>query len=173
MYTQIKVNQQVFEETALNKIVEDVKEDYIEEINQKQGEIKVADLGTAYIIPFQFNQLFQNLIGNSIKFSRPDVKPFIHISSVRESGNKLISKKLKPEKQYCHITITDNGIGFDSAYNEKIFEVFQRLNGKEEYSGTGIGLSIVKKIVDNHHGVIIAHGELNQGATFDIYIPQR
>lgn len=173
MYTQVKVNQQVFEETSLNKIVEDVTEDFSEEINQKKATIEVSDLGTAYIIPFQFNQLFQNLIGNSLKFSRSDVKPVIHISSVIENGNRHISKKLKPEKQYCHITITDNGIGFEPAYNEKVFEVFQRLNGKEEYSGTGIGLSIVKKIVDNHHGVIIAQGELNEGARFEIFIPQR
>ena len=72
---------------------------------------------------------------------------------------------------YCHIRIEDNGIGFEQQYSSKIFEVFQRLHGKLEYTGTGIGLAIVKKIVDNHNGIITATGELNKGATFDIYIP--
>jgi light-regulated signal transduction histidine kinase (bacteriophytochrome) len=72
---------------------------------------------------------------------------------------------------YGHILISDNGIGFDAKYSEKIFDVFQRLHSRTDYSGTGIGLAIVKKIVDNHNGVIIANGEPNKGATFDIYIP--
>jgi signal transduction histidine kinase len=84
---------------------------------------------------------------------------------------KSNNTKLEPEKEYCHIRITDNGIGFEQQYSEKIFEVFQRLHGKEKYSGTGIGLSIVKKIVDNHNGIITAKSELGKGATFDIYIP--
>ena len=79
--------------------------------------------------------------------------------------------KLFPEKNYCHISFSDNGIGFDPLYKDKIFEVFQRLHGKEDYAGTGIGLAIVKKIVENHKGTITAKGELNIGATFDIYIP--
>jgi signal transduction histidine kinase len=76
-----------------------------------------------------------------------------------------------PQKEYDHISISDNGIGFDPRYKEQIFEVFQRLYGKDEYPGTGIGLAIVKKIVKNHSGIITATGELDKGATFDIYIP--
>jgi signal transduction histidine kinase len=72
---------------------------------------------------------------------------------------------------YCHISISDNGIGFEQQYSEKIFEVFQRLHGRSEYQGTGIGLAIVKKIVENHNGIITAKGEQDKGATFDIYIP--
>jgi signal transduction histidine kinase len=87
-------------------------------------------------------------------------------------GNDITNEKLSPEKKYCHITITDNGIGFEPQHRDKIFQVFQRLNGREEYDGTGIGLSIVKKIVDNHKGIITATGALNKGARFDIYIPQ-
>jgi signal transduction histidine kinase len=75
------------------------------------------------------------------------------------------------DKEYCHISIADNGIGFETDYNEKIFEVFQRLHGKDVYKGSGIGLSIVKKIVENHNGVITATGQLHKGAIFDIYIP--
>ena len=79
--------------------------------------------------------------------------------------------KLSPQKSYNHFTFTDNGIGFDPQYKEKIFNLLQRLHGKKEYTGTGIGLSIVKKIVDNHGGFITATGELNKGARFDIYFP--
>jgi len=77
-----------------------------------------------------------------------------------------------PENSYCHISVSDNGIGFDPQYKERIFEVFQRLHGKEEYKGTGIGLSIVQKIVENHNGIITATGDLDKGAVFDIYIPE-
>ena len=97
----------------------------------------------------------------------------IIIKSVIASGVELQNNKLKPQLNYCHISITDNGIGFEQEYSEKIFEVFQRLHGKEEYAGTGIGLSIVKKIVDNHSGIVTATSQLNKGATFDIYIPIR
>ncbi len=76
-----------------------------------------------------------------------------------------------PEKRYCHLTITDNGIGFDAQYREKIFELFQRLHTKAQYTGTGIGLAIVQKIVTNHNGLITATGELNKGARFDVYLP--
>ena len=72
---------------------------------------------------------------------------------------------------YCHIKVSDNGIGFDPQYKDRIFEVFQRLHGKDAYTGTGIGLAIVKKIVENHQGVIMATGEPGKGVSFDIYIP--
>jgi len=172
IYSQVKVHQQVFENTALRKIVEEVKQTYNEEIIHKHVTIEICDMCNAFIIPFQFNQLLHNLIGNSIKFSKPGVNPVIHISGLIVKGDNKISEKLSNERHYCHITLTDNGIGFEPQYSEKIFEVFQRLNGREEYDGTGIGLSIVKKIVDNHKGFITATGEVNKGARFDIYLPQ-
>ena len=79
--------------------------------------------------------------------------------------------KLAPLTRYCHISISDNGIGFESEYKEQIFEVFRRLHVDEIYPGTGIGLAIVKRIVETHKGIIVATGELDKGATFDIYIP--
>ena len=133
--------------------------------------IEATELGDANIIPFQFRQLMHNLIGNSLKFSTPDNPPHIKIKSETANGINLQNPHLSPQKKYCHISISDNGIGFESQYSEKIFEVFQRLHGKNEYNGTGIGLSIVKKIVENHEGLITATSELNKGATFDIYIP--
>ena len=125
------------------------------------------------IIPFQFRQLMQNLIGNALKFTKPGVPPEIIIKSKITKGEQLENKLLTYEQDYCHISVCDNGIGFEPEYADRIFEVFQRLHGKEEYSGTGIGLAIVKKIVGNHNGIIIAKGELNKGATFDIFIPIR
>ena len=112
-----------------------------------------------------------NLISNALKFSKPETPSYIVITSKIVKGSQLINEKLSPEKLYCHITVKDNGIGFEPRFKERIFEVFQKLHGKEVYGGTGIGLAIVKKIVENHNGIITATSELNKGATFDIYIP--
>ena len=112
-----------------------------------------------------------NLISNALKFSKPETPSRIIINSKIVKGSKLKNEKLSPEKNYCHITVKDNGIGFEPHFSERIFEVFQKLHGKEVYAGTGIGLAIVKKIVENHNGIITATGELNKGAQFDIYIP--
>ncbi|MEO6540691.1 MAG: ATP-binding protein, partial [Ferruginibacter sp.] len=137
----------------------------------------------ANIIAFQFRQLMLNLVSNALKFSRPGVPLHIFISSnmVKESEipaghlangkEKIIREAFIPEKNYCHICVSDNGIGFEPQFSELIFGVFQKLHSKEVYPGTGIGLAIVKKIVENHRGHIKATGELNKGATFDIYIP--
>ncbi|WP_373496935.1 PAS domain S-box protein [Aquiflexum sp.] len=160
-----------FETTDLNKIIAEIKEDFKEELKEKLATIETIQLGNAYIIPFQFRQLMHNLIGNSLKFSNPKIPPHIKIKSEIAYGINFNIEHLSPQGKYCHISISDNGIGFDQQYSEKIFEVFQRLHPKNEYIGTGIGLSIVKKIVENHHGIITAKGEVNNGATFDIYIP--
>ena len=108
---------------------------------------------------------------NASQFSNPEVPPHIIIKSRMIKGDKLINEKLSSGKIYCHITVKDNGIGFESHFSERIFGVFQKLHSKEIYSGTGIGLAIVKKIVENHNGIITATSELQKGATFDIYIP--
>ena len=157
--------------TSLNKIIDQVKEDLSEALKEKQVTIEATELCNVKIIPFQLYQLMHNLLGNAVKFSLPNTPVHIIIKSVIASGVELQNKKLKPQLNYCHISITDNGIGFEQEYSEKIFEVFQRLHGKEEYAGTGIGLSIVKKIVDNHAGIVTATSQLNKGATFNIYIP--
>ena len=125
----------------------------------------------ANIIPFQFRQLMHNLISNALKFSKPDTSPHITIKSRNIICRKVNEANLTPGKEYCHITISDNGIGFETKFKDKIFEVFQKLHDKDEYAGTGIGLAIVKKIVDNHNGTIATKSELGKGASFDIYIP--
>ena len=123
------------------------------------------------VIRFQFRQLLTNLINNSLKFSSPGKLPHIEIKSEIVEGVKLKTSKPLPDLNYCHISISDNGIGFEQQYSEKIFDLFHRLHGKPEYQGTGIGLAIVKKIVDNHNGIISAEAKENIGATFNIYIP--
>ena len=160
-----------FETADLRLIVGDVVEELGEIIADKQATVDATELGPANIVIFQFRQLLHNLLTNALKFSNPGVPPCVVISSRTVRGSTVADKKLSPEKSYSHITVTDNGIGFDPQYSEKIFDVFQRLHSKEQYNGTGIGLSIVKRIVENHNGIITATGELNKGARFDIYIP--
>ncbi len=170
-FSRITAAERKFENTDLNIIIKEVKEDFKEELKEKHATIEVAHLCQANIIPFQFRQMMYNLIENALKFSTPEKPPHIKIKSHIAKGIKLNNKKLFPQKQYCHLSVTDNGIGFEPRYSEKIFEVFQHLHPKDKYEGTGIGLAIVKKIVENHQGIITAHSKLGKGAQFDIYIP--
>ena len=171
-YSRTTTSERKFEETDLTEILEAVRLDLQEEIQYKNAIITAEPLGRVKIIPFQFHQLFYNLISNSLKFSRTDTQPRIDITYDLVPGDHLKHQLVTPGAHYHHIRLADNGIGFEQKYGERIFELFQRLNGKNQYTGTGIGLAIVKKIVENHHGVILAQGQINQGATFDIYIPQ-
>lgn len=170
-YSRTNTAKRKLETTDLNLIIAEIKDDLKEEIREKNATLEAYQLCAVDIIPFQFRQLMVNLISNSLKFSNPQNPPHIQIKCEIAKGIKFSHLKLPPQSKYCHITVSDNGIGFKQEYSEKIFEIFQRLHGREEYTGTGIGLSIVKKIVDNHNGIIVATGELNKGATFDIYIP--
>jgi len=170
-YSRTSTFERIFEKTDLGTIIEEVKEDLKDDIKEKQASIEVAEMCEAFIIPFQFRQMMHNLIGNSLKFASPEQPSQIKIKSEIAKGIKFNSERLSPESMYFHISVSDNGIGFDPQYNERIFEVFQQLHGKNKYKGTGIGLSIVKKIVENHNGIITAKGELGKGARFDIYIP--
>jgi len=170
-FSRITTTELKFEKTDLNIIIDEVKAELKDTIQEKQATIEATELCPAYIIPFQFHQLMYNLISNALKFSKPDIPSHIIVKSRIVKGSKLNNEKLSPEKDYCHITVIDNGIGFESHFSERIFEVFQKLHNKEIYAGTGIGLAIVKKIVENHNGVIIATGELDKGARFDIYFP--
>ncbi|MET7029940.1 PAS domain-containing sensor histidine kinase [Sediminicola luteus] len=170
-YSRTSTEERNFEDAHLNNIVELVKEDLKEELLQKNGTVETGEMCEIKVIPFQFRQLIYNLVSNSIKFTKGDDAPHIKITSEIAKGKKFNIEKLSKNMEYCHINISDNGIGFDQEYSEKIFDVFSRLHGKEKFQGTGIGLAIVKKIVENHNGFIFAKGELNKGATFDIYIP--
>jgi light-regulated signal transduction histidine kinase (bacteriophytochrome) len=170
-YSRTKTTERKFEKIALTTIIADVIDDLKEDLTLKNGNIIIRDVCDLNIIPFQFRQLIYNLISNSIKFAKTDLPPIIKIDCKNVEGKYLNNDKSSSELDYCHISISDNGIGFDDNYKDKIFEIFQRLHGREEYMGTGIGLAIVKKIVENHNGFISANGEPNKGATFNIYIP--
>ncbi len=170
-YSRTSSSARKFVKTDLNSIIEEVKAELKETILEKHAIVTFTDVCEANIIPFQFRQLLYNIISNALKFSKPDTPPSIVIKSKTAKGHKLENKNLSPEKEYCHITISDNGIGFEPEFKDRIFEIFQRLHGKNDYEGTGIGLAIVKKIVENHHGVITATGAPDEGARFDIFIP--
>jgi two-component system, chemotaxis family, CheB/CheR fusion protein len=160
-----------FEIIDLHAIVEEVKAEFIEHIEEEHATIEVKGGCKARVIPFQFRQVLTNLISNGIKFAQPGIPPHITITCQNLNPDKIKSLELSPHKEYIHISIADNGIGFEKEYSEKIFEVFQKLHSKDEYAGTGIGLAIVKKIIENHNGAITATSELNKGTTFNIFIP--
>lgn len=170
-YSHSKTTIHNFEKTNINIIVEEVISDLKYIIKEKNATIEANELSSATIIPFQFRQVMYNLISNALKFSKPEISPYIIIKGKIVKGRELNFENVVPEINYCHITVTDNGIGFDPQYKERIFDIFQRLNSKEKYAGTGIGLAIAKNIIETHNGFITATSELNKGAQFDIYIP--
>jgi signal transduction histidine kinase len=170
-YSRTKTTQRKFVSSNLSKIVKDAIKMLKEEIKEKQAIIEIQDLSEVNVIPFQFRQLLQNLISNSLKYSVPEVQPHIVIASDFIKYDNAASADLVLKCDHHHISVIDNGIGFDAKFNEKIFEIFQRLHHKNVYKGTGIGLTIARKIVENHNGVITATSTVNNGARFDIYIP--
>lgn len=163
--------EQVFEETDLNEVLENSKLELAQIIEDKKAIISNDELPNLNVIPFQIQQLFTNLIGNSLKYSQENISPVITINVSEVDASKEIAIPVNEKNKYYKIIFKDNGIGFDSEYAEKIFLLFNRLHNKDEYSGTGIGLAICKKIVENHKGFIFADGEKNIGATFTIYLP--
>jgi signal transduction histidine kinase len=170
-YSRTNIAERKFQKIDLNIIIEEVKAELKENIEEKHAIIEATEMCEMNVIPFQFRQLMHNLLRNALKFSSPKRRPHILIKSRIVKGNKLNNAKLVGAKSYCHISVTDNGIGFEPEYKDRIFEVFQKLHSREKYEGTGIGLAIVKKIVENHNGIVTAKSRLNKGATFDIYIP--
>lgn len=170
-FSRTSISERQFEKVDLNIIIDDLRELLSENISEKQAIIETELQGTVNIIPFQFTQLMQNLITNAIKFSRADIPPHITIRNSVISGADLNHEKVRSQEKYSCITFQDNGIGFEPEHGEKIFGVFKKLHGRDIYEGTGIGLAIVRKIVENHNGIITATGEPMKGARFDIYIP--
>lgn len=171
-YSQVSAGGKVFEKTALRDLIDDIKYDLQDEIENKNAQIVYSGNHEINVIPFQFRQLLYNLFSNSLKFLKAATAPHIDITSKFNTGSYFNYNKLDAHRYYYCITICDNGIGFDNKYNEKIFELFQRLQTTDVQLGTGIGLTIVKKIIDNHNGIITASSSTNCGATFTIYLPQ-
>lgn len=171
VYSRSSFQERILERTTLDAVIDEVTEDLSEELIEKNATITVLHSCELHIITLQFRQLIFNLISNSLKFARENTAPVIIINSEIALGATFENKKLVPDQLYCHISVKDNGVGFSQKYHEKIFEVFQRLHAREQFAGTGIGLAIVKKIVDNHNGFISAKSALGEGAVFDVYVP--
>ena len=162
-YSRLATNDEGFVTSNLNDIVAEVIEDYEIVINEKNAQVNVAEIPLLEVNRGQIRQVFQNLISNSLKFAKVSEPPIIDITSaisVDDSGD-----------EYCIITFRDNGIGFNDLYEEKIFCLFQRLNTKDKYEGSGIGLAITRKIIDKHQGSIRANSKEGNGAEFIITLP--
>jgi signal transduction histidine kinase len=171
LYSRINSSDKAFEDVDLNKIVDDVIHNLKEEITETHTEIKTDKLPVIKGMPFQIKQLFENLISNSIKYKRDHVPLAITIGGHVADEKDLPENFYKESHQYYKLFIKDNGSGFEQVYAEKVFKLFQRLHSKTNKPGTGIGLTICKKIVDNHNGFIQATSEVNKGTTFEIYLP--
>jgi PAS domain S-box-containing protein len=172
-YSMLGATEQVIETIDLNDLLKNILEDLEILIEEKQAIIQYKQLPEIEGSSILLYQLFYNLINNSLKFSVSGVQPRILISSSDYNVAQVKNNNpLKPGIQYQRISVADNGIGFEQAFAQKIFKTFTRLNAKDKYEGTGLGLSLCKKIVERHHGTIDAEGKINEGAVFTIVLPQ-
>ena len=173
-YSRVGRIQGEIREMNLTELVADVLEDVADSVEKNQARVLYQGLPAVEGEAWQIRQLFQNLISNALKFRRPDASPNILITA-REVPSDELSRILKDHRldtTYYEISVADNGIGFDEKYLDRIFDIFQRLHGRNEYSGTGIGLAICRKIVESHHGALSARAALGQGATFSVILPK-
>jgi two-component system CheB/CheR fusion protein len=161
-----------FVPTDLNKMMAGILTNFELIIAEKKAKI-TYDLPTIQAIPVQMEQLFHNLIGNALKFAKPDVPPVITIVSRIISGDQTIKRYPQIPKggRTAEIIVKDNGIGFEQKYADQIFIIFQRLNDRQHYPGTGIGLALCRRIVSNHHGEITVVAREGEGAEFRIVLP--
>ena len=161
-----------FEMTDLNNVLDDASNNIRELLEESQTVIEHEPLPVIPCVPMQINQLFTNLIINSIKYKAAGTPPLIQISARPALRDEIKSPDtVSEETNYWKIIFSDNGIGFEQQYADRIFELFQRLHSRFEYEGTGIGLAICKKIVQNHKGFIYADGKPGLGAKFVIFLP--
>ncbi len=172
-YSFVNDKDKIFERTSLNTTLDDILNDIsnVYVTDENNATINYKSLPDVRGIPHQLKQLFTNLISNSIKYRAPNRVPIIDINSTIVDGKDIFEDKADKNKSYYKITVADNGMGFEQEYAEKIFMLFQRLHDKNTYSGTGIGLSICRKIVENHQGFITATSAPDKGTTFIIYLP--
>jgi len=172
-YSRTNTSDLNFVSTDLNILLEDAKNHLRELIEDHKAVIISSPLPTLSVVPVQFGQLFFNLLVNAIKYRKDGITPKISIMADVVPGSELSSCVGYTYNNYWKISISDNGIGFDQKYATKIFELFQRLHGRNEYEGTGIGLAICKKIIQNHGGFIKAESQPGVGTTFNLFIPAK
>jgi light-regulated signal transduction histidine kinase (bacteriophytochrome) len=173
LFAQTLNSGKIEEMVDLNNVVEEIRTELVTRIEEKKATITVSPLPTIYAVPFQMKQLMVNLISNSLKYTSPDVPPVIKITGDIVHGSQIKEAGANKSISYSMICVSDNGIGFEPKYSAKIFELFQRLHSKNVYSGTGIGLALCKKIVQNLGGLITAESQPGKGATFKFYLPYR
>ena len=159
-YSRVTSKGNPFQVVELSSLLKDVLSDLEVRIEQCGGKVEVDQLPALDADPSQMRQLFQNLIANGLKFHRPGVPP-------------IISIKAKVYRDQCELSVTDNGIGFDEKYLDRIFTIFQRLHGRQEYEGTGVGLAVCRRIVERHGGTITAKSTLGEGANFLVKLPMK
>jgi light-regulated signal transduction histidine kinase (bacteriophytochrome) len=171
-YSRINIREMEYERVDLNEIIDDVCNNLKEFLDENDAKVLHDPLPVIPCVPLQINQLFTNLIVNSVKYKKREAAPLIQVTAsfvtLEESD---FSDPPFAKTAYWKITFADNGIGFEQQHANRIFELFQRLHSKTEYEGTGIGLAICKKVVQNHHGLIFAKGNPGVGAIFEIYLP--
>ena len=170
-YSRVTTKAQPFAPVDLNKVTQEVLYDLEARIRQTGGLIAVGDLPIIESDALQMHQLLQNLIGNALKFNRPGVPPIITVNGTCPPMTEDTEGEAAAAPQFCELTIADNGIGFDEKYLDRIFTPFQRLHGKNEYEGTGMGLAICRKVVERHGGIITARSQPGVGTTFLISLP--
>ena len=170
-YSRMNTGEKVFELTDLNQLAHDAKNNLEERIEASQAVINIGELPIIPVIPYQINQLFTNLFSNAIKYRKLDVPPVVQITAKIVDADEFPHQNGNDIHSYHKISIADNGIGFEQKHSGRIFELFQRLHGANEYEGTGIGLAICKKIVQNHKGFVQAEGTPDAGAVFSFYLP--
>ena len=172
LFSRTNKAEEVFEKADLNLMLEIANQELAQNIEEKNAVIQSAVLPVLNVIPFQIQQLFVNLIGNAIKYSRPGISPVIKIECDEISSGQYPDFIKDKRKKFYRITVSDNGIGFEQQYAENIFLLFNRLHQKSDYPGSGIGLSICKKIAENHNGFIIADGNPGVGSSFSVFLPE-
>jgi signal transduction histidine kinase len=165
-YSRVTTDAKGFQKVSLTKVLTEVVSDLQIRIEETEARVEFGELPTIECEAMQMRQLLQNLLGNALKFRKPDVAPVIQVAAkiVEDSAGAI-------DKPHVVLTISDNGIGFDNQFKDQIFTIFQRLHSRNDYEGTGIGLATVRKIVERHGGTINADGQLNIGATFTVTLP--
>jgi signal transduction histidine kinase len=169
-FSKISIEKGTFVKTSLNSVIDEVLNELDGQVQEKNAKVIVDKLPTLHVNPGLIRPLFYNLISNALKYCKKNISPVVSISS--EMPNMPAETNGKPiEHRFCRIYVQDNGIGFDQKYSEEIFGMFKRLHLNSEYEGTGIGLALCKKIVEEHNGYISAKSKLNEGSTFIISLP--
>jgi two-component system CheB/CheR fusion protein len=170
-FSRLTTTNQKFAKVNLDKIIKSTLKEFDGSIKEKKAKVKVGSLPVIEAVGIQMSQLFQNLLSNALKFSKEGIAPIIKIESHVPSARQLPVEFKNNKSAYIEIICTDNGIGFSRKFAEQVFNIFQRLNEREDYRGAGIGLALCRKIVNNHGGKIYAESTRNKGTSFHIILP--